>query len=59
VWCWLALPILAVRRGLALDASLLVATIAGGALVFWLASAALRSPERGALRRLLPGRRGD
>jgi len=30
----LALPILAVRRGLALDASLLAATIAGGALVF-------------------------
>ena len=58
-WCWLALPILAIRRGLALDASLLVATIAVGALVFWLGSAALRSPERGALRRLLPARRGS
>src|SRR5207244_3849706 len=30
-----------------------------GALVFWLGSAALRSPERGALRRLLPARRGS
>src|SRR5439155_1588895 len=58
-WCWLALPILAIRRGLALDASLLVATIAVGALVFWLGSAALHSPERGALRRLLPARRGS
>src|SRR5438128_446802 len=58
-WCWLALPILAIRRGLALDASLLVATIAVGALVFWVGSAALHSPERGALRRLLPARRGS
>jgi putative peptidoglycan lipid II flippase len=56
-WCWLALPMLGVRRGLAADAALLAATIAGGALVFWLASAALRSPERGALRQLLPRRR--
>jgi putative peptidoglycan lipid II flippase len=56
-WCWLALPILGVRRGLAVDVSLLAVTIAVGALVFWLASAALRSPERGALGRLRPGRR--
>jgi putative peptidoglycan lipid II flippase len=56
-WCWLALPMLGVRRGLAVDATLLAVIIAGGALVFWLASAALRSPERGALRRLLPHRR--
>lgn len=58
-WCWLALPMLGVRRGLVVDATLLAATIGGGALVFWLASAALRSPERGALRRLLPHRRID
>jgi putative peptidoglycan lipid II flippase len=57
LWCWLALPILGVRRGLALDASLLAATIAGGAVVFFLASAALGAPERASLRRLLPGRR--
>jgi putative peptidoglycan lipid II flippase len=56
-WCWLALPILAVRRGLVVDATLITATIGGGAVVFWLASAALGSPERGALRRMLPGRR--
>ena len=56
-WCWLALPILAVRRGLMVDATLIAATIGGGAVVFWLASAALGSPERGALRRMLPGRR--
>jgi putative peptidoglycan lipid II flippase len=57
VWCGLALPVLAVRRGLTADATLLAAAIAGGVLVFWLASAALGSPERDALRRLLPGRR--
>jgi putative peptidoglycan lipid II flippase len=58
-WCALALPVLAARRGIVLDAALLGATIAGGALVFWLASAALGSPERATLRRLLPGRRAD
>ncbi len=56
-WCWLALPVLEPRRGLAVDAMLLVVTIGGGALAFWLASAALGSPERGTLRRLAPGRR--
>ena len=56
-WCWAALPILATRRGLLIDALLLGVTIAGGALVFWLASAMLGSPERGTLRRLVPGRR--
>ncbi len=57
LWCWLALPILAVRRGLVADASLLAVTIAGGAAVFFLASAVVGSPERESLRRLLPGRR--
>jgi putative peptidoglycan lipid II flippase len=57
--CWLALPILGVRRGLAADATLLLTTIAVGALVFWLASAALRSPERRTLGRLLGARRAS
>ena len=55
--CWLALPILGVRRGLAVDATLLLTTIAIGALVFWLASAALGSSERRTLGRLLRTRR--
>ena len=55
-WCWLALPALAPRRGLAIDAALLGVAIAGGAVVFWFASSALRSPERVTLRGLL-GRR--
>jgi hypothetical protein len=55
-WCALALPVLAARRGLLVDAALLTATIAGGALVFWLASAALRAPERSALNRLVSRR---
>ena len=57
VCCWLALPLLDVRRGLALDATLLCAVIVGGALVFFVSSAALRSPERRSLVRLVPGRR--
>jgi putative peptidoglycan lipid II flippase len=56
LWCALALPVLATRRGLATDGALLIATIAGGTLVFWLASAALRAPERLALNRLLARR---
>src|SRR5258708_1832890 len=55
--CWLALPILGVRRGLAVDATLLLTTIAVGALVFWLASAALGSSERRTLGRVLGTRR--
>jgi putative peptidoglycan lipid II flippase len=55
--CWIGLAILQSRRGLAIDASLLVAVMAAGAAVFWLASVALRSPERIALSRMLPGRR--
>ena len=58
-WCGLALPVLEPRRGLAVDATLLTVAIAGGALAFWLASATLRSPERTALRRLVPRRRAD
>jgi putative peptidoglycan lipid II flippase len=54
VWCWLALPTLGVRHGLVVDAMLLTATIAGGAVVFWVASALVRSPERAMLRRLVP-----
>jgi putative peptidoglycan lipid II flippase len=55
--CLAALPLLGVRRGILIDATLLSATIAFGALVFWLASAALGSPERRSLGRMLPGRR--
>jgi putative peptidoglycan lipid II flippase len=56
-WCWVALPTLGVRRGLILDVTWLSATIAGGAIVFWVASALVRSPERAMLRRLIPLRR--
>jgi putative peptidoglycan lipid II flippase len=35
----------------------LIGTIAGGALVFWLAASVLRAPERTALARMLPGAR--
>src|SRR5437867_2390144 len=59
VVCWLALPVLGVRRGFGVDVSLLLATIAGGALVFFAASAALGSPERRSLVRLGAGRRTD
>ena len=56
-WCALGLTMLAPRRGLALDAALLIAVMAGGGAVFWLASVVVRSPERAALSRMLPGRR--
>jgi putative peptidoglycan lipid II flippase len=59
VWCWLALPVLGVRRGFAVDVGLLLVTIAVGALVFFVASAALRSPERRSLMRLGAGRRAE
>jgi putative peptidoglycan lipid II flippase len=57
VWCALGAVLLTPRRGLALDAALLLTVIAGGAVIFWLASVAVRSPERTALERMLPGRR--
>jgi putative peptidoglycan lipid II flippase len=57
VWCALASVPLAGRRGLLLDAALLGGVIAVAGGVFWLTSVALRSPERQALSRLLPGRR--
>jgi putative peptidoglycan lipid II flippase len=59
VWCWLALPVLGVRRGFAVDVGLLLVTIAVGALVFFVASAALGSPERRSLMRLGAGRRAE
>ena len=55
-WCVLALTFLARRRGLMIDALALTAVIGVGAGVFWLGSLALRSPERVALGRMLPGR---
>lgn len=57
VWCALGAVPLASRRGLLLDAALLAGVIAVAGGVFWLTSVALRSPERQALSRLLPGRR--
>jgi putative peptidoglycan lipid II flippase len=59
VWCWLALPMLAPRRGLAIDAALLTATIAVGALSFWIASSLLRSPERITLSGMLLRRHAE
>jgi putative peptidoglycan lipid II flippase len=55
-WCFVASALLAVRRGIVLDAALLVGAIAVGGVVFWLASVALRSPERLTLSRVLPRR---
>ncbi len=55
-WCVAAATPLAVRHGIVLDAALLVAVVAVGGALFWLASVALRSPERLALSRVLPGR---
>jgi putative peptidoglycan lipid II flippase len=57
LWCWLALPALGVRRGLVMDVALLGAVIGGGAVVYWLASAAAGSTERAMLRRVLSARR--
>jgi putative peptidoglycan lipid II flippase len=57
LWCWLALPILDVRRGLARDAALLGVIIVVGGLVFFLASAAFGSTERRTLMRFVPRRR--
>jgi putative peptidoglycan lipid II flippase len=55
-WCLAATTAFATRRGFVLDVALLMAVIAIGAAVFWLASVVLRSPERLALARVLPGR---
>jgi len=57
LWCWLSLPILGVRRGLAVDAALLAAVIVVGGVVFFVASVVLDSPERRSLVRFVPGRR--
>jgi putative peptidoglycan lipid II flippase len=57
VWCLLGLRLLAERRGVVVDAALLLGVIAGGAGVFWLGSVMVRSSERSALSRMLPGRR--
>jgi putative peptidoglycan lipid II flippase len=55
-WCAAGLTLLTPRRGVVIDAALLLAVIAAGAGVFWLTSMAVRSPERAALSRMLPGR---
>ena len=56
-WCMVGGMLLGQRRGVAIDAAILAATIAVGAGVFWIASVVVRSPERTALSGLLPGRR--
>jgi putative peptidoglycan lipid II flippase len=56
-WCMVGLTILGRRRGVVIDATLLLAVIAAGAGVFWVASVIVRSPERAALSLMLPGRR--
>ena len=56
VWCLLGARLLAPRRGVAVDAALLVGVMAVGAVVYWLASVAVGSPERAQLSRMLPAR---
>jgi putative peptidoglycan lipid II flippase len=56
-WCMLGSTVLGPRRGVVIDATLLLAVIAAGAAVFWIASVIVRSPERAALSGMLPGRR--
>jgi putative peptidoglycan lipid II flippase len=57
IWCGVGARLLAPRRGVLADGALLLLVIAVGAGVFWLASLAVRSPERALLSRMLPGRR--
>jgi putative peptidoglycan lipid II flippase len=56
-WCALGLWLWPARAGRWEDGAWLAAVIAGGALVFWLASVGLAMPERTALRGALPFRR--
>jgi len=55
-WCWLAIEVTLPARaaGTLAAAGWLAGVVAGGVALFWLASAAVRAPERAALRRLLP-----
>jgi putative peptidoglycan lipid II flippase len=57
IWCGVGARLLGPRRGVLADVALLLAVVAVGAGVFWLASLAVRSPERALLSRMLPGRR--
>jgi putative peptidoglycan lipid II flippase len=55
-WCGVALVAWPAAPALWLDVVWLAGAIAGGAGIFWAASALLRAPERAALLRLLPSR---
>ena len=57
VWCALAMSRWPHGARHGVQALWLLATIAGGALVFWMAAALARAPERAVLLRMLPGRR--
>jgi putative peptidoglycan lipid II flippase len=57
LWCLAGRALLEPRRGVLVDAALLLAIVAVGAAVFWGAGLLLRSPERTALARMLPGRK--
>jgi putative peptidoglycan lipid II flippase len=57
LWCAAGAALLASRRTVAIEAALLLAVIAIGAGLFWVASVLLRSPERTVLSRMLPWRR--
>jgi putative peptidoglycan lipid II flippase len=56
-WCALAMSRWPHAAAQVVQTMWLIGTIAGGALVFWLAAAVLRAPERTALVRMLPGAR--
>lgn len=57
VWCAVVMSRWPHAAGHGLQALWLVGTMSGGALVFWMAAALVRAPERAALVRMLPGRR--
>jgi putative peptidoglycan lipid II flippase len=56
-WCALLLTLWPAGGGVRADVGVLALAVAGGAAVFWLASALLGAPERGALAAILPRRR--
>jgi putative peptidoglycan lipid II flippase len=56
-WCALAMARWPHAAAHVVQTLWLIGTIAGGALVFWLAASVLRAPERTALARMLPGAR--
>jgi putative peptidoglycan lipid II flippase len=57
VWCVIARSLMPPEAGLSATAAWLAAAVAGGAVVFFVVSGAVRSPERAVLSRALPWRR--